>query len=141
MLPVGRYRMKEHTADLALEVQGESPADLFASAAAGFYRAIVQEPPRRGAERHEVSCRGADREELLVRFLSELLYLYATRGFLAAAIEIRDCSEQALEAHLIGERFDPARHTILREIKAITHHGLRVERAAQGWSATVIMDV
>ena len=33
------------------------------------------------------------------------------------------------------------RHRLLHEVKAITYHGLRVEPAAGGWLAEVIVDI
>ena len=36
---------------------------------------------------------------------------------------------------------DPKRHRLLHEIKAITYHGLKVERTARGWQAEVIVDI
>ena len=40
-----------------------------------------------------------------------------------------------------GEPMDAARHTLLHEVKAITHHGLRVEPTEDGWLAEVIVDI
>ena len=40
-----------------------------------------------------------------------------------------------------GERIDPARHVLAHEVKAITYHGLRVEREGDGWVAEVIVDI
>jgi SHS2 domain-containing protein len=37
-------------------------------------------------------------------------------------------SEQHLEADVSGEVFDPVRHTIFTEIKAVTFHDLQLER-------------
>ena len=133
--------MKPHTADLALGVEGDSPADLFVSAAEGFYRSIVRERPRDLGLQHRVERSAADVEELLVGFLSELLYLYSTQGFLAARVEIEHWSEQRIAAELYGESFDPERHIVLREIKAVTYHGLQVVQQGGRWRATIIMDV
>jgi SHS2 domain-containing protein len=138
---MGRFRMKGHTADLALEVEGTSEVDLFTSAAEGLYRAIVRGRLKDRGLQHRVARSGADVEELLVGFLSELLYLYATQAFLAARIEITRWSEQEIEAELGGEAFDPRRHEALREIKAVTYHGLEVVRQGDRWRATIIMDV
>jgi SHS2 domain-containing protein len=40
-----------------------------------------------------------------------------------------------------GERLDPARHQIFTEIKAVTFHGMRLERGEKGWEAQIIFDV
>jgi len=46
-----------------------------------------------------------------------------------------------LRARVAGEPIDPARHPIVREIKAVTYHGLAVDRVAGGFSAQVVFDV
>jgi SHS2 domain-containing protein len=48
---------------------------------------------------------------------------------------------QRLHAIAYGEQYDPARHVLCHEVKAITYHGLSVAQAAAGWEATVIVDI
>ncbi|MFM8893617.1 MAG: archease [Planctomycetia bacterium] len=40
-----------------------------------------------------------------------------------------------------GERYDPARHTLAHEIKAVTWHELSVRHAPTGWDASIFVDV
>jgi SHS2 domain-containing protein len=37
--------------------------------------------------------------------------------------------------------FDPARHTIFTEIKAVTFHDLQLKRDDRGWKAQIIFDL
>jgi len=46
-----------------------------------------------------------------------------------------------LKALLRGETYDPARHRIKQEIKAVTYHQAAVEKTAAGWRARVVFDV
>ena len=55
--------------------------------------------------------------------------------------EVVTLSEQHLEADVSGEIFDPARHTIFTEIKAVTFHDLQLERYERGWKAQIIFDL
>jgi SHS2 domain-containing protein len=50
-------------------------------------------------------------------------------------------AEGSFSARGLGERFDPAVHSIETEIKAATYHGLRLERKDGGWTARMIFDV
>jgi SHS2 domain-containing protein len=43
--------------------------------------------------------------------------------------------------NLIGEQFDPRRHVMLTELKAVTYHQLNVEGAEGGWKARIVFDV
>ena len=40
-----------------------------------------------------------------------------------------------------GESLNRDRHTLEHEVKAITYHGLRLERDGDGWMAEVIVDI
>ena len=55
---------------------------------------------------------------------------------------VREVGPKRLTALLRGEAFDPARHRIKQEIKAVTYHQAEVcQNAAGGWTARVICDV
>jgi len=47
----------------------------------------------------------------------------------------------SLRARIAGERLDPRRHRICREIKAATFHGLKLRRRRGLWSARIIFDL
>ena len=49
--------------------------------------------------------------------------------------------DDGLEGEAWGEPMDPARHEPNHEVKAITYHGLKVEKTADGWLAEVIVDI
>ena len=49
--------------------------------------------------------------------------------------------ERGLRGTARGEPFDPAVHTLVHEIKAVTQHELDVRRSATGWEATLIVDI
>jgi SHS2 domain-containing protein len=61
------------------------------------------------------------------------------------AIELIEPGERQgglqLRASAWGERIDPARHRLAREVKAITYHGLWLRPQGAGWAAEVIVDV
>ena len=40
-----------------------------------------------------------------------------------------------------GETIDPGRHRLDVEIKAVTWHGLKLQRETDGWLAEVIVDI
>jgi SHS2 domain-containing protein len=91
--------------------------------------------------RRIVQADGADLEELLIAYLGELLYLHHGEGMLLRRVEIRDGPSDRVEAVAFGEFFDPARHRIEREIKAVTYHGVLVEEEGGTWRCRVILDI
>jgi SHS2 domain-containing protein len=46
-----------------------------------------------------------------------------------------------LSAEVAGEPYDPARHRLRGEVKAITWHELGIVQVDGGWRARVILDV
>jgi SHS2 domain-containing protein len=70
-----------------------------------------------------------------------VLLLAHLHAFLVSAAEVSDAPGGALRAVVAGEPYDPARHRLHGEVKAVTWHQLRLEPVAAGWRARVILDV
>jgi SHS2 domain-containing protein len=131
----------EHTADLGLRVRGETLDALFADAAAGLFSLIVPNLASvRAVEKIEINLPGEPSELLLFDWLNELLYTYEVRHLLLSRFEAR-VTPAGLRAAAWGEPVDPARHELDHEVKAITYHGLKLERDGGGWLAEVIVDI
>lgn len=81
-----------------------------------------------------------DLDALLRDWLAELLYAFHTRKLLLAEFTV-SVSEAGLRGTARGEPLDAARHKADVEVKAVTWHGLKVEHAADGWLAEVIVDI
>lgn len=135
------YETFEHTADLGLRARAPDLDALFADAAACLFSAIVEDLGTvRPAQRIDAKIDGKEREYLLFDWLRELLYRFDSRRLLLSRFEVR-VGDGGLEGSAWGEPFDPARHALAHEVKAITYHGLKVERTAGGWLAEVIVDI
>ncbi|HKI30544.1 MAG TPA: archease [Gemmataceae bacterium] len=135
------YETFEHTADLGLRVRAPDLDTLFAEAAACLFSAIVEDPGTvRPLQRIDLTIDGADRDYLLFDWLRELLYRFDPGHLLLGRFEVR-VSDAGLTASAWGEPLDPGRHALAHEVKAITYHGLKVERTADGWLAEVIVDI
>jgi SHS2 domain-containing protein len=135
------YETFEHTADLGLRVRAADLDTLFAEAAACLFSAIVEDPATvRPLQRIDVTIDGTDREYLLFDWLRELLYRFDPGHLVLSRFEAH-FREGGLRGSAWGEPLDPARHALAHEVKAITYHGLKVERTADGWLAEVIVDI
>ena len=131
----------EHTADLGLRVRAASEEELFAEAARGLFSMIVAELETvQPTHPREFTIAGQDRDYLLFDWLNELLYVFDTERLLLSQFDVRMTGE-GLTATARGEPYDPQRHRLDHEVKAITYHGLRVEQDADGWLAEVIVDI
>lgn len=140
------FRLLEHTTDMGIAAEGESLAALYVQAALGLRQIVTACSYIEPRTELPVEVQGEDREELMVNWLSELLFLLESRRLLPAAFEIDtleidtpgDCR---LRARVAGEEFDPLRHYLEREIKAVTYHRIEVEPTATGWRAQVYVDL
>lgn len=135
------HEVFEHTADLGLRVEAASLAELLAEAAEGFFEIIAgdlaQIQPRIA---RSFSITGDDPAYLLLDWLGELHAAFEIERLLFCEFDAA-VHEHVLTATARGERYDPARHTLAHEIKAITQHELDVRRSPSGWTATLIVDI
>ncbi|MDP2853967.1 MAG: archease [Smithellaceae bacterium] len=136
------YKLIDHTADLGIEVTGRTKRELFTKAALSLMD-IVVETKRTGAGVKEkaLTMEGSDPADLLINFLREILYLFNGEALIIGKCEIIKCGHKKLDARLLLEPYNKKKHVLKTEIKAVTYHGLSVERIKKGWKARVIFDV
>jgi SHS2 domain-containing protein len=130
-----------HTADVGFEVEAPTLEGVFERAALGLGRTIADADEIAARSRRTVTIRADDRAALLHDFLHALLLLAQVEGFLFEGVEVTAINEGCIRAEVAGEPLDPARHHLHGEVKAVTWHGLAVERRGDTWRARVILDV
>lgn len=136
------YRQFDHTGDLGLEVEGTTLRVLFENAGRALFDLLCDLERVRSREEIGILVEGVDRADLLVRFLSEALYLFDVGGFQFCRFSFPLLEDRKLRAVGSGEIFREERHRALTSIKAITHHQARVERSPEGlWEARLILDI
>jgi SHS2 domain-containing protein len=136
-----KYRIIDHTADLGLHVFGADPSELFATAARAMFDIIVTPESVQAAQSLNLKVEGADWPDLMVNWLRELLYLWSGRGLLVHSVDILDIGAHRLTADVAVDTYDPARHALGSEIKAVTYHQITVNRKLTGWEARIIFDI
>jgi SHS2 domain-containing protein len=132
-----------HTADVGARVSGRTLRQLFEHAALALLDLAGDRAAVRPRRRVAIAVEGASLEDLLVRWLSEILFLQETRGFRvhAGRVDRLDQRRLRLAGAALGEPFDAGRHRPWREVKAVTYHLLRLVRRAGRWSVPIIFDV
>jgi SHS2 domain-containing protein len=136
-----RYVLLDHPADLGIEARGDTLSEAFENAAAGLM-AIILDPARVVArESREVCLSAVDQEQLLVRWLSEILYLYDGEGFVSAEFSILELGPDVLTATIRGEEYAPGVHVSRMDVKAVTYHQLEVEGGPSGGRIKVYLDI
>ena len=137
----GMYQLFEHTADLGLRVRAATLDELFAEAGCGLFSMIVVNLDQvEHVKERRFELAGDAIDYLLFDWLNELLYAFESQHLLFSKFEVH-VSEQGLTATAFGEEMDEPRHQMDHEVKAITYHGLTVEKGEHGWSGEVIVDI
>ena len=136
------YETFDHTADLGLRIRAGDLNTLFAEAGLALGSILVEDPAAvRPAHRVAIDLPADEIEYLMFDWLRAILYHFEVDHLLVARCEVRVSPGAGLQAVLEGETFDPARHELSHEVKAITYHDLRVEETEDGWLAEVIVDI
>jgi SHS2 domain-containing protein len=138
---MNRYRVFDHTADLGVEIYGKTVKDLFANAAFAVFDILTDLNRVRAIEEKKITVEGEGWEDLLINYLREVLYLFNGEGLLLKEFSIIDIDPQHLRGKVSGEVFDPLKHRMNKEIKAVTYHQITVRETPDGWVGRVIFDV
>ena len=141
----------DHTADVGLTAWADSLGELLAALAEGLTDVICVRSRICPAAVRKLDVEAQDTEALAVDFLSKILYIFAVDGFLLAEASVRVLAGgpgapggggmTAISAELAGETYDPARHEIRTEVKAVTYHQIKIAPEGGRWVGRVILDL
>ena len=138
------FRFFDHTADVGVELSAPTLSALFEEAALALSAVLSGSGRVDPRLRVSVSLTASSIEQLLVDWLAELLGRFDVELWLTGAVEVTvDCGDGrcSLQALVAGEPLDTRRYPSALPVKGITYHRLRVQQTAEGWCATVILDV
>lgn len=132
----------EHTADTGISAAADSMNELFEIAAFAMFDIMVDLKNISDGKLWEIEVEASDLDELMVTWLTELLYLLEVGGMVPAEITVKEVSATSLRAEVRGQAIESREDMTLDQIKAVTYHHLKVEKASDGkWNASIIFDV
>jgi SHS2 domain-containing protein len=136
-----KYRLTTRQSELAVRIVGNSQADLFANSAYALFDVMTEIDKIEIKDRLPLEVEGMDRDDLLVNWMRELLYLYQGSGYLLKEFQIREVKDTIVKAEVCGEKIDPDRHEIKQEISAVAYHQSRMAKTGNQWTAQLIFEV
>ncbi|HWP23845.1 MAG TPA: archease [Candidatus Binatia bacterium] len=136
-----KYRVTRNQSELVVRITGDSQADLFANSATALFDVMANIENVDVKERIPLEVEGADRDDLMVNWMRELLYLYQGSGYLLKEFNIREVKDTIVRAEVCGEKIDPDRHEIKQEIGAVAFHKSRMQKTGNQWIAQVIFEI
>jgi SHS2 domain-containing protein len=135
-----RWKLIDHTADIRLEVWGADLKELFVNAATALTEMLGAATDTPTQEHVDVGLESAGLDELIVDWLREILFYNQVRGRFLVQCTIEELSDTDLRARLtFGVRPDEEQPDI--EIKAVTYHGLAVDKSDEGYCARILFDM
>lgn len=136
------YEFIDHIADAGVRVYGRDLKSIFKNAAMAMFRLMAK--PKQGVSKSpsrtfKIELFAPNREELIIRWLSELIYLSECKKIILTEFDMIDLSSEHLRANVRGKfhkYFD-----ITTEIKAVTYHALKIQKEHNHYTVQIIFDV
>jgi SHS2 domain-containing protein len=131
------YRWREHTGELELELEADTPEGLFEEALAALAELLSDGPGDDAAEvSRDIDVTARDRAALLVEWIDELALRAELDALVPQRAERLALSGGSLHATVRFRAGSPP-----HLVKAATYHRLTFERHGSRWHATVVLDV
>jgi len=139
-----KFEILEHTADIGIAAYGKNKEGVFINAAKGMFEIIAGETKDLKENFYDKIKLEADNlEGLLFAWLNELLYISETKLVILNKFEIKDLSNNKIEAEVEGMKINLPSVKIEKEIKAVTYHRLEIKKDEGSglWRAQIIFDI
>ncbi len=133
-----RYKLLDHTADAMVEIYGKSLNERFENAAYALFDQITDITKVEPKGEMEIVLTAVSRDQLLVDFLQELLFLHDTQDIVFCEFDVITDGKK-LDARARGEKFDEKKHPKRSVVKGVTYH--RLEFDDEEGTLTVLFDV
>jgi SHS2 domain-containing protein len=133
-----KFTVIEHEADMGLAIYGRNLAELFMHAGAALFSLITDPETIEARFTRQITI---DIEDgALVVFLNELLYLWDTERFISSTFSVLEKAGR-FDIVMTGETFDPGKHHVYKEVKAVTYHKFAIQHENNLLKATIFLDI
>jgi SHS2 domain-containing protein len=134
----------DHTADIGVKAYGETLPRMFENAArgmVGIIYEILEEGGEKVSRNVELTLTEDNREQLLIDWLNEVLFILETEGFIPTKFDVTQLTDRSLKALIHGSPLDPRIHRYKTEVKSTTYHMLEIGRENDIYSGTILFDI
>lgn len=139
------FQVLEHSGDLKIRAFGESKEEALVNAVHGLLCQIMDVQTISEAESSSLKISDPDDTTRAVDFLNEVVYLIFGEHWLPKKIRrLTICGSggcDTIKAELSGEPYDPSRHHLKLEIKAVTFHDFSIEHQSGLVRITFLCDL
>ena len=135
------YETFEHTADIGIRAWGSESAELFEEAAKALFSVIVDLNGVSVRQKLRIELVRESAEELFLAWLKELLFIFETKHLLLSEFKVLNLGPGTLSAEVGGEVLNNQKHSLGKEVKAITRHQFKLVQSPSRYLAEVILDI
>ncbi len=139
-----KYKFFPHTADVLFEAYGKTLEKMFEHAALALEELMVNTETLQRKEHFEIVLEAKEIETLLYDFLSELIFVKDTEGFLFNKFHVvilHKNKQYELLATCEGDYIKREVHELRNDAKAITMHEFEVKKEKDTWMSRVLVDI
>ena len=143
------YEQLEHTGDVYIKAYGKSVVSLLENSGLALFDTMVNIDRVECCEERTISAEGFDLENLLYKWLEELLLLYYSENLVCSRIVIskfevaREGSDLFYRVYgsVCCERFNSQKHEPRVEVKSPTYSLMRILKTEDTWIAYFVLDI
>ncbi|MDY0266051.1 MAG: archease [Methanimicrococcus sp.] len=144
------FKYIDHVADIRFIAYGETLEKVFENAALATLTVIADISTIQSQIEFEIELEAIDLENLMVDFLSELLFLFDAEETVLGNVTVKEVGAKtdedgkemySINAAVSGEPIDSQKQNFKTEVKAITYNGIRVEKTKDGFETEVVLDL
>lgn len=135
-----KFKFLEHTADVKFQAYGKTLNEVFKNSAYALKETIYEDKIKEKIKK-VIEIKGSDLENLLYKFLEELLILFDSESFILSKIEEIKINKKTFElkAKIIGDK--TKNYKINLGIKAVTYNEMFVKKQKNKLVSQVVLDV
>ncbi|MCM8798836.1 MAG: archease [Candidatus Omnitrophica bacterium] len=135
------YEVIAHTADLGIKAYGKTREELFLNCAYAMFSLITDLETISLVDKIIIEKTADNQNELLINWLRGLHSSYAVDNYLLRNFQMIKLNENLVVGLGEGEKFDPQRHILKKEIKAVTYHQVEIKKEGNFYTVQIIFDV
>ena len=141
-----KYKLLEHTADLRLLIYGKNLEDIFNNSAKALLDIALSKKKALTLKSSNklIILKDKSKEDLLISWLNELLFLLYSRNTIAKDIKLKITHNNnlyILKAKVKTQEIALSSKNIKTEIKAATYYNTQITKYKNGYKTEVVLDV
>ncbi len=137
------YEYLDHTADLKIKATGKTLEEALSESAKAVFEAIAGKSKIEPKIEKDLTIIVREPETLVHDFLGKLIFIFSTEHILFSEFKLtlKEAIGYKLVVKARGEPYDPKKHKLIKEVKAVTYHDMKVSQEVDGtWKIEVVCD-